>query len=422
MKRLIAFLLVIATLTLCVGCDTQETEAPTEASESSSETSTKENKILKSNLSEYVFVIGKDADASILRAAKGVSRIAKEKWKTDGTVNTDDYKKAAEAPFEVLVGETDRPESVEYIASLKEGEGGYAVIGSKLVIAGYSKYETISALNIFFNDVMMALRAANSTYMTEERNFKDDLSSHVSIMSFNVFVNAIKDSARAANVLKIIKAYNPDLLGVQEANADWQVKLKSELKEEYDIIGTGRDGGTTEATQIFIRKGKFTVEKSGTKWLSLTPDSISAVDGSQCTRIVTYAQLKMNNGKIINFANTHLDHTSDESVRVLQVGHLQNILSKELSMNDPTFITGDFNMTPSGSGYAKMKVLGYIPSSDLAKKNYSRSQNTFSGGGIIDYCFILNSDLLQTLSYRVCNESVYGNHSDHYPLYTTVKC
>ena len=292
-KGFLALILALTTLLSFTACTDGESETETEAEASSESVENSEsigsigseiekNDLINGNdLKDYKFVIGKEADPSILYAASGVSRIAKEKWKSDGAVNTDDYEKAENAPFEVLIGETNRPESGEYIASLKKGEGGYAVKGSKIVIAGYGKFETISALSLFFNNIMMPLNAAKKNYIDSGRNTTEYLADYVSVMSFNVYVGIEKDSAKASNALKIIKAYNPDILGVQEASSDWQVRLKSELKGEYEIYGENRGGsGGTEATKIYIRKDKFEVASFGTKWLSSTPDVASAVGGS----------------------------------------------------------------------------------------------------------------------------------------------
>ncbi len=429
LKRILALLLAFLFLFTFVACDEEEPEASESesVSEDASESSTKKHtnnvttdKILKENLKKYQFVVGRDATKSIARAAEGVSAMAAKKWKSNGTVEKDSYSKAENEDFEVLVGNTDRPESKQYIASLKKGEGGYAIINGKIVIAGYSDNETITAMNLFYTNVMLLLNASSSVYLTSDRNFTDYLADHISIMSFNVYVGIGSDANKRENVFKIIRAYNPDIFGVQEASSVWQAALKIEFKDEYEIIGEPRENGG-EAVQIFIRKSKFEVASSGTKWLTSTPDVVSKTPGAECYRNVTYAALGTADGKVFNYVNTHLDHVGNESVRVAQVGYLGQILDKYTSTDFPTIVTGDFNMPPNSSSYNKMVGLGYKPSYELATKNYSSGKSTFKSGGVIDYCFISDSTDVETYIYKVCDENMYGENSDHNAVYTIIK-
>lgn len=437
-KRIVAIFISVIMVLSCVACnDTASgqatengsgdiTEAPTSApTEAPTEKETDPvpevtYKIYSKDLKEYKFVVGEDASNSIIRAAEGVSVMAKEKWGSDGTVEKDSYSSAESATFEVLVGDTDRPESREYIDSLEEGEGGYAVIGSKIVVAGYSDNETITAMNLFYNNIMLVVSSAKNVYMSNSRNLKEYLADHVSVMSFNVFVGIGGNAAKRENALKIIRAYNPDIFGVQEASYDWQNALKSEFNEEYEIIGKPRENtGYQEAVQIFVRKSKFDVLYSDTKWLTDTPDQISKTPGAQCYRNVTYATLITKDNKVFNYANTHLDHVANESVRVAQIGYLDQILNKDLDLTYPTLITGDFNMVPTDDGYKMMTELGYAPSYELATLNHSsRDTATFKTGGVIDYCFVSDEPGVETYIYKVCNENIYGENSDHNAVYT----
>ena len=439
LKRVLCLVISIIFILTCVACEEEEKASETQATETATveqetevtEKATKKPytpsvdnayKVYSKNLSQYEFVIAEKASNSVLNAAKSVSTMAKELWSSSGTLKKDNYASASAKNYEVLVGATNRPESKEYIDTLKKGEGGYAVIGEKIVVAGYSDAETVSAMSLFYATVMTSPPKTNNVYVSSLQNVTDDLSSYISVMSFNVYVGIGGDQEKKENALKIIRAYNPDVFGVQEASAAWQTTLKNEFQNEYTIIGEPREtGGTKEAVQIFIKKSRFEVISSGTKWLTATPDKISKTDGAECYRNVTYAVIGTKEGKVFNYVNTHLDHVNDENVRVTQIGYLNQILKSKTSTEYPTFITGDFNMLPNGQAYKKMVSLGYKPSYEISKKNYSVDKSTFKHGGIIDYCFVSNSTDVETCVYKVCDENIYGENSDHNAVYTVFK-
>ena len=285
---------------------------------------------------------------------------------------------------------------------------------------GYSDSETVAALQMFFTDYVMGT-PSSSIFFTDSYNFQADLSDYISIMSFNVYVYIESDSEKKTNVINLIRAYSPDVFGVQEASTKWQVTLKDEFSKDYHVVGTGRDGnGNGEASLIFAKKSKFNIKSSGTKWLSSTPDNVSKVAEAALNRIVTYAVLeRISDGKIFNYANTHLDHVGGQEE---QVGYLCQIIDKNMGKDVPTFVTGDFNMTPDVDAFAKMKSLGYTPSYDLATKNYSKGIGTMHGSsGVIDYLFVRNGTNVETYLYRICNEDYYGEGSDHHPIFNIVK-
>ncbi len=380
------------------------------------------NKILSKDLSKYTLVVAENASEEIKYAAECLKLVADKRWKTEGSIKADSYAKASEQKYELLIGNTNRPESKSHISKLKSGEGGWSVLGSKLVIAGYDDSLTATALGRFATTMMISLSTNVPNYITDKNNKTENMSGMISIMSFNVYVGIGNDSVKTKAAIDTIRSYNPDIFGVQEASDAWKNKLNNAFKNEYTIIGHGRESGKNgEATQIFIRKSKFRVVSSGTKWLTDTPDKYSSISGSICPRIATYAVLETEDGKIFNYVNTHLDHSSNENVRVAQIGYLADIIEKNTDTSKPTYITGDFNMYKGSVEYSALQKLGYQASLDVADKVIGKNSSTFSGGGIIDFCFVANNNNSTTLFYRVADEELFGESSDHYPVYTVIK-
>jgi endonuclease/exonuclease/phosphatase family metal-dependent hydrolase len=84
--------------------------------------------------------------------------------------------------------------------------------------------------------------------------------------------------------------------------------------------------------------------------------------------------------------------------------------------NNPTFVTGDFNMFPTSLGYGEM-VKHFTDVNTVTAKE---TRTTYHGYGKennahIDYCFI--DDKIKALDYKLIDEMVDGKYpSDHYGL------
>ncbi len=241
------------------------------------------------------------------------------------------------------------------------------------------------------------------------------------IMSFNLL--CIRDTiARRARVVSAIRAYMPDILGVQEATPRWMAHLSAALPE-YTPLGTGRgrDGGD-EASAIFVKKERFAVLESGTRWLSEHPYTYSYVEGSLCPRVFTYAVLRdRTDGYTFCHVNTHLDHGTEE-VRTVQA-HLLHRFAEKMGAHMPVTVTGDFNCEENESAvYRYMTEDRFADAKAEAATVYAAS--TFHGYenfvSVIDYCFV-QRDAFTVSEYKVIDELFDGEHpSDHNPILVTL--
>jgi endonuclease/exonuclease/phosphatase family metal-dependent hydrolase len=174
------------------------------------------------------------------------------------------------------------------------------------------------------------------------------------IVTFNIRYGTADDKANAwpnrkDQVFEILNDDHVEVFGLQEA-------LRSQLDDIHGAcpklaeIGVGRDDGKTkgEYSAILYRTDKWKPTKSGTFWLSKTPD----VPGSKswktaCTRICTWARFQnasdTNDGKqrIFWVFNTHLDHVSADAR--LNGAKLIARRIAERGDNMPFVLTGDFN-------------------------------------------------------------------------------
>ena len=97
------------------------------------------------------------------------------------------------------------------------------------------------------------------------------------VMSFNIRYGSANDGKdswtnRQVLVVKVIKAFDPDLMGTQETLPFQAVYLNEQLPA-YTYIGWSRDQNEAgEQCGIFVRKERFEIIESGQFWLSETPD------------------------------------------------------------------------------------------------------------------------------------------------------
>jgi len=172
----------------------------------------------------------------------------------------------------------------------------------------------------------------------------------LSVMTYNIKLDYPKEgenswSNRKPFFINQIKFHEPDILGVQEAMPN-QMKDMSELLEDYDHLGVGRDDGKDEGeySAIFYNKIKFNVLESSTFWLSETPEQVSMGWDAVCNRICTYALFEEKSSKQKFWVfNTHFDHVGVEARKNSAILIIEKI--KEFNTeNLPVILSGDFNM------------------------------------------------------------------------------
>ena len=420
-KRIICLMLCLTTLismlaftTACNG----ENEGDATEGNGETELQREADTVYKQDLKSYSLVIPASLSTNLKAIAENLAETLGTAWKFDMKVVADT---AEASDFEILLGETNRPETATFKAKIGEGECGYGVVGHKIVILGSEDAYTEKAVSIFLSLVVFATRNTAVKYMDNGLENIVSVKDMVSVMSFNVRVG--HSVSMQGSVSKLIKTYMPDLLGVQEADSEWMGALTGRMgKNGYAAVGIGRDSdGTGERTAIFYRKDKFELIDHKTMWLTDTPDEVSKVEGSESRRIVTVATFKrLSDGKEFAYANTHLDN-STEAVREVQMRYLDQHIKSFTDL--PFMVTGDFNCDRSSTTYKiATEELGYENCSILAPNARNRANATFVAGGIIDYCFRSAGAPFDPYLYAVCTETKNGNViSDHYPLFFLVE-
>lgn len=145
-------------------------------------------------------------------------------------------------------------------------------------------------------------------------------------------------------LVDLVRRLDLDAGGLQEVRPEQMAFLRERLPE-FEFVGEhrGADRISDEASPVFYRKSRFEAERSGTFWLSETPE-VPGVKGwgAACPRVCSYLVLHdKSTGKRFCFANTHTDHKSAlarEKGMLLVIDRM-----KEFGAGAPIVFTGDHN-------------------------------------------------------------------------------
>lgn len=270
---------------------------------------------------------------------------------------------------------------------------------------------TVSAVYHAVEPLLTAIEKASgeSTDLALQNGSFPNVDTSLKTMSFNILCNQRTDE-RVAAVIDTIRRNDPDTFGVQEAAPAWMTILKDSFGAEYECVGEGRGGSSSEYSAIFYRKDRFNLIESGTQWLSETPTvKGSKMAGAEYPRIFTYAVLECKDtGRRFIHLNTHTDHVPDQTVDGAEVRLKQvQVITRFLKQNYfdlPTIISGDLNDQKSSPSVQHLLASGYDHCADIALS--SDKTPTYSNR-VIDYLLYSHNDFF-LYEYRV-DTTTYPN-------------
>ena len=247
----------------------------------------------------------------------------------------------------------------------------------------------------------------------------------IKVMSYNLFGwNALgKESWKAENVYKVIRAFNPDLLGTQEINA-LADNVASNIGSDYAVA----HGGYSAGHAILYRTSVFDYVKSGKQTLTY--------QDYWGERTVEYAQLiHKASGRNVDHFNTHFcvytkrDGKCGGTTPGLTSAHeVESFMTKNRRPGSLMLLTGDFNAFNGFENHPAIKYLKGESSGDMppyiledtfrvANGGYPNDAagKTFGSAGKIDYLFAEKGSYSNVVSAAIDRKS-YGPASDHYPI------
>ena len=261
----------------------------------------------------------------------------------------------------------------------------------------------------------------------------------IRVMSFNVRYGTAPDGAnvwanRRALLMRTIRAFDPDLLGAQEALAFQCDELRHELAG-HEFVGVGRDDGKSkgEFSPIYYRADRFQRIDSGQFWLSETPDVAGSKSwDSAFPRLATWVRLRdrRDDGRELLYVNTHWDHAGSDA-RLRSARLIRERIASLAGPGAAVIVTGDLNCTEDDEPYAVLIGRGddALLLTDAYRATYPERQTdeaTFHGfrgtiaGNRID--FVFHTSQFATLDAaidRVREAEVFP--SDHYPVTASLR-
>ncbi len=254
--------------------------------------------------------------------------------------------------------------------------------------------------------------------------------SDLNVMTFNLRGCVFNDgdnvwSNRALLATTVVREWEPDILGLQEAqegNLDTFSEALSGYERKDGLRYNNRDPFAWNA--VYWKNDRLKLLRSGGFWLSQTPEEFSGDWGTDCIRSAHWLEFETIPGaERVFYLNTHLDHISSEA-RIegarLIAGRLRELAGKET----PVIITGDFNCGPDSPAYLVFKEQGFRDTHlEAGNSENDEDASTFHGftgkpshgKGRIDWILIRGG--LKTRNCEIIHQAkppVYP--SDHFPV------
>ena len=154
---------------------------------------------------------------------------------------------------------------------------------------------------------------------------------------------------RKSDLVKLVKNIAPDVAGFQEVKSEQYDYLRAQLSA-YTFVGAmNSTASSAAASPVAFLASRFKLLRSGTFWLSATPDAVGSVkwgngiEDSGYPRICTWALLRdKTSGGIFCFACTHLDLNAGPRLAGMRL-ILSKLVAKYDALDVPVVLVGDMN-------------------------------------------------------------------------------
>lgn len=363
----------------------------------------------------------------------------------DGIIENDDK--------EILIGLTNRKESHDAHATLKEQEYVIKWVGNKLVIVGYDDYVTSQAVALFIDEYMSTKQDVFSLpgdiYITGTATIQKIAladGADLRVMTYNIAGDSKDYAERKDKMIQVILDYLPDVIGFQEAKAinHNDVLRSEEISEYYEINKKTHNPNTPmNYTPILYLKSKYKQLEGGVEWnnsrytgtntKSLSWTVLERIsDGKQFMVVNIHGSLWDENYKL-PAGETHASMKEKAAVE-WKLDNMNQMLAKinELKAKYPgiaVLTTGDYNYNNTNPAYALMKSSGLGSAQDDATVSKTTSHGSYhstvgtmpaANGLAIDHIFF-SPETITVLTHCMGYREIDIQSSDHCPVYADIK-
>lgn len=357
--------------------------------------------------------------------------------------------------YEILVGKTDRPESVAARGEYDRPHVYYdlKVVGNKLVCMaeGWHTLKAImqdidahfdtrdAAATDLFGDILSGNVLQT---MDEEGMLERAPDTELRVLNYNIYgatynykeyTYFANNTERGEVVGDLLLAYFPDVITTNELyyNSDVYKAVMKHLGEYYDLVESEYDegfpfenstsGGRKNPEQIFIKKScNFEIVDSGWRYLS-------EKGGTVTYHGIHWAVLKTPEGKqfIVSVGHYGESNSTDVYAREHQAAIAMAQEASGSADPLPVIASGDFfSHVETGRAYKHhTQDCGLIDPQRIEEINCNSviTQATCHEFGQTNiggtrYDFVLHSDLFEPLKFKVLRSQELNYTSDHYPV------
>lgn len=446
-----AVLLVLLTLlTACAPAGEPEVTTE-EATEADTLPESSDIVLIDENEEDYMIIRPMNAGTYEVEGAKNINMTLREVFPTWDMKIADDFVKGAARDEaienndkEILVGETNRKESREVLASLAEGDYVIRFVGNKLVILGCDQYATNCAAEYFINTYIK--NAADKTRLVlprdlcitghaDQRKIPLDSDSTYRYLSWNLGCSV----GIAADCVNVIMRYLPDIICLQESDKKIHNNVISTVinsfKDYKYVAMTHKNSSTYCYTPIIYNSRLFTLLDSGVEWLD------GRYTGTN-TKCLCWAVFKDNDGKTFGMINFHgavcsnnykgyENYSSDQLNEVAskwRIDNVRQIIDVKNSIiqkygNITVTVGGDCNFKEGSQPYLNLKADGFLDAEKTARGKITTGYTTsfsygnfYKSGQSIDHIF-QNGGGVDFVVFEIVRDADVKTGSDHCPIY-----
>ncbi len=224
----------------------------------------------------------------------------------------------------------------------------------------------------------------------------------IRILTFNIYHGAtMKGDFDLDLIARVISDTHPDFVALQE------VDFKTRRARGYDLAT--ELGWRLKMAPVFARAMPYDGGEYGEGVLSVysfismrnVPLPFTGTNEPRAALEVTTV---LPAGDTVCFIGTHLDHTGDDTDRILQVGKINEVFTRNLY---PTILAGDLNATP---GSAPIKILEGFWGSSYDKFDPAPTYSSSNPVKKIDYVMFYPKERWRVISSEVIQDTVASDH------------
>ena len=230
----------------------------------------------------------------------------------------------------------------------------------------------------------------------------------VKVLSFNILHGATTNGDFDLDAIaKVILDVDPDFVSLQE------VDFKTKRAKNYDLAT--EMGWRTKMASLFGKAMDFDGGGYGegvlSRWSITSSRNVPLPFGEgKEPRAALEITVAIPSGDTISFIGTHLDHTRDNSSRIMQAKEI----NKAFASNPyPSILTGDLNDVP---GSVPMNILEEIWEPSYDRENPSPTIPSTGPKKKIDYIMFKEKARWEVLETKVICDPIASDHCAYYAV------